>query len=276
MISELSFEGRNESDKEVAMFKKVSFLWVLGFFFFPLYLFAHGDESRVEMELESASLVKAGEVRLEFQLFDLKTKTALTDKNLNVVHEKLLHMFIFDPALEEFQHVHPQYNGSSWVTENEKPILSVNGNYWVWVQGELYSDKEEFTSNVRLKVTDGKEAHALPPVLGNVREKSDKNSIAKLSPEKLRAGKMLMPTITLSRNDGSKPNLTPFLGAMVHVIATPSDGDSLIHVHPMDHGKPNEFMLHVAFPAEGEYRLWIQFVDDGVLRTVPLSVVVQR
>lgn len=266
------------------MFKKIYLLSVLGFFFFPLFLFAHGnnDESRIEIELESPFSVKAGEIKLEFQLIDSKTKKVLTDQDLNVVHEKKIHIFVFDSALQEFEHVHPEYNGSTWITEKEKPNLTVNGDYQVWVQGELASDKKEFTSSVPLRITDGKKAHPLPPVLGNVHQNSNGNSVVTLSSEKLRAGRMLMPMIIISRNDGSIPNLTPFLGTMIHGIATSSDGDTLIHVHPVDHGgehghkKPNEFMLHVMFPLEGEYRLWVQFIDGGILKTVPLSVAVQK
>ena len=58
---------------------------------------------------------------------------------------------------------------------------------------------------------------------------------------------------------------------MVGVI---SDGDALIHVHPMDMGDddPSKIMVHFAFPAAGMYRLWVQFIDHGDLKTVPLAV----
>ena len=71
--------------------------------------------------------------------------------------------------------------------------------------------------------------------------------------------------------DGTTPQIEPYLGAFAHIIATPSDGDALIHVHPIGTG-PSQGMLHTTFPAAGEYRLWIQFIDDGNLKTIPLSV----
>jgi hypothetical protein len=39
-------------------------------------------------------------------------------------------------------------------------------------------------------------------------------------------------------------------------------------------GSANPAMIHVVFPEAGDYRLWVQFMDGGVLRTVPLSVTV--
>lgn len=74
---------------------------------------------------------------------------------------------------------------------------------------------------------------------------------------------------------GSVEFLTPYLGAFAHVVAVPSAGDSLQHVHAMDISS-DEGMLHTTFPAAGEYRLWIQFVDGGTLKVIPLSVVVTK
>ena len=85
------------------------------------------------------------------------------------------------------------------------------------------------------------------------------------------AGKMAMLDLTMSRTDGSTTQLTPYLGAFAHIIATPKDGDSLIHVHPIGTG-PAQGMIHATFPAAGEYRLWVQFIDGGILKTIPLSV----
>jgi hypothetical protein len=83
-----------------------------------------------------------------------------------------------------------------------------------------------------------------------------------------------MLTLVFTKSDGSPAAVTPYLGAFAHVIATPEDGGSLLHVHPMDGKTPNEGMLHATFPKAGSYRLWVQFNDDGVLKTIPLSVLV--
>ena len=81
--------------------------------------------------------------------------------------------------------------------------------------------------------------------------------------------------LTFSHQDGTAPQLAPYLGAIAHIVATPSDGDSLIHVHPVAGSSPTTALLHVTFPSPGFYRLWIQFIDGGQLRTVPLAVEVK-
>lgn len=230
---------------------------------------AHDDESRVSIESDMTGPVQAGSVKYVFQLVDTELNKLVKDSDLSITHEKILHMIVYDPALKEFQHVHPNFDGTNWSADLN---FAVDGEYWVWTQGQLSVDGEEFSSSVRLKVRGGSQAWPAPPVLTDNRQGADQISTVTLSNDKLKAGQMAMVMVTLGRNDGSIPQNTPYLGAFAHVIAVPKAGDSLLHVHPMNGAHPNEGMLHVLFPEAGYYRLWVQFMDDGYLRTVPLSV----
>ena len=40
----------------------------------------------------------------------------------------------------------------------------------------------------------------------------------------------------------------------------------------MNSSKINEGMIHATFNSAGKYRLWIQFVDNNILRVVPLAI----
>jgi hypothetical protein len=233
---------------------------------------AHGDKSRVAIEQEEGNTsVVAGKIDLTFQLIDLKNKVVLTESDLSVLHEKKLHFFLYDPALREFRHEHPEFRDSQWHLSTN---LSVNGDYWLWAQGQLSADGEEFTASDRLKVTGGAPANPLPPSLGDVRSGADGVSKIALSTSRIVAKKMVMLNLKFSRTDGSQPVITPYLGALAHFVVTSDDGDTLIHVHPMDSGSNNQVMLHLNFPWAGNFRLWVQFMDGGVLKTVPLSLVV--
>lgn len=254
------------------MFKKLYLIILFSILSAPA--FSHGDgDLRVEVLSDAAEVRGAGKIKLVFQLRDTEEKKLLTDKDLNVVHEKLIHMFIFDAALKEFHHVHPEYLNSEWVVEED---IQVTGEYWIWTQGQLKSDGEDFASSLKISIANGTPSNPLPPQLGDVRIGSDGGSIAELSDVRLRAKRPILTTLWLSRDDDSKPEISPFLGVPVHIMAVPSDGDALIHVHPFETAIADVYRLHVTFPAAGEYRLWVQFIDGGVLRTVPLSVVVER
>lgn len=231
--------------------------------------FAHPEDPRVGLELDETGPVKAGKISISFQMIDLKKKTLVSEQDLDVSHEKKLHFFVYEPALVEFRHLHPEYLNSTWQTEVD---LSVNGNYWLWAQGVLAIDKAEFASSVQLDVIDGKPANPTPPKLGDVRTGVDGISRITLSKEKLKAKKMAMLTLTFSRTNGTQPVLTPYLGELAHAVTVLEDGDTLIHTHPMSTGSPTSLMLHMTFHEVGDYRIWVQFIDDKILKTVPLSV----
>lgn len=246
------------------------FLYALVLMAASHFAFAHGGENRVEIELNSPSTISAGATVVSFQMIDNKLNQLVTPAELNVDMEKQLHFIAYDPALKEFQHVHPQFDGKFW---NVDMNYSVDGSYFVWAQGQLTSGPEDFSTFVRIDVSAGKPAWP-EPVLGDVRSAGFNGTVATLSNETLKAGEMAMLSLTLTKNDGTPANITPYLGAFAHLISTPLDGDALIPIHPMDGKVPNVGTVDVTFPEAGDYRIWVQFIDDGILKIVPLSVTV--
>ncbi len=253
---------------------KSLFLGLIFTFMSPL-LFAHEtNEGPVALEIASRNPIQAGKSILTFQMVDTKTNHLIGDTDLNLAHEKKLHFIIYDPSLSQFQHVHPTYTSTKDSTWDVEVNFTVNGNYWLWAQGELAADGSEFSAPTRLKVMGG--AMERPePTLTDLRQASDEGSEVTLSKTVLKAGRMAMLGLTFSHQDGTAPQLAPYLGAIAHIVAIPSDGDSLIHVHPVAGSSPTTALLHVTFPSPGFYRLWIQFIDGGQLRTVPLAVEVK-
>ena len=254
--------------------KVVSFIMAL---VVPVFVFAHsehehGPETQVVIESDVEGVVQAGSIELSFRMVDTEREQIIKTDDLEVTHEKKLHMFIFDEALLEFQHVHPEFNveRNRWVVT---VALPKNGNYGVWAQGTLRlegSEKIAFTTSMRLETTGGEPANPLPPQLNEKRVGNDGESIVTLGNNPFRAGKMSMLTLAMTRGDGTEPQITPFLGAKAHVIGVLSDGDALVHEPSMEHG--NKLMVHMVFPEAGNYRLWVQYIDGGVLRTIPLAV----
>ena len=239
--------------------------------FTPSSSFAHGD-GRVSIEAENQTSLSASKnVELSFQLFDENTKKSVTEFDLNTSHTKKIHLIVYDSSLNEFSHTHPIFDGQVWKSELN---LTTNGSYYAWAQGVL-TDGTEFSTSYRFKVVGGKPALATI-TLGNNRKANAGNTVIELSKQEINAGKMIMLTYTVSRNDGTQPEVTPYLGANAHVIVVSPDGDNLIHAHPMDDKNSNTGMIHVTFPVYGDYRVWIQIIDEGVLKVVPLSVTVKK
>lgn len=233
--------------------------------------FAHGD-GRISIEVETQGALSASEkVEFSFQLYDEDTKKSVAEMDLNDSHTKKLHFIVYDGSLTEFNHVHPTFDGKVWKAELS---LTTNGSYYIWAQGVL-SDDTEFSASYRVSVIGGKPALSVV-ALGNVRKANIGNTVVELSKQKIKVGKMAMLTYTVSRNDGTKPDVTPYLGTNAHIIAVSPDGDDLIHAHPVDGDTTNTGMIHVTFPTAGDFRVWAQVIDSGVLKTVPLSVTVEK
>lgn len=250
----------------------VSFAVVAFVGFVGLRTSAHGgDEQRITIEQEGTGHYEAGQIDFTFQLFDTETNKTLSEQDLNESHTKKLHFIAYDAALKEFNHVHPIYDGKLWTASLSLPK---NGKYFLWAQGELL-DKTEFSSSLNAMVMNGETENPILP-LGDVRTGTDLNTKIVLAAGKIKAGKMAMLNFIITRTDGLDPVLSPYLGAFAHVISTPTDGDELTHVHPEAGNKPNTGMLHATFPTAGDYRLWIQLMDRGELKTIPLSVTVSK
>jgi hypothetical protein len=167
--------------------------------------------------------------------------------------------------------VHPQFSNDRWTTDLN---LENNGSYFVWAQGQLH-DGTDFSSLLRIQITNGKNEIPSTP-LQDIRSAIDGNSKIELDNTKIRAGKMAMLNYKITRTDGSAPLITPYLGAMAHIIAVSPDGDDLIHVHPMSGNTDNTGMIHATFPTAGDYRVWIQFNDHDELKTMALSIRVTK
>lgn len=233
---------------------------------------AHPDEdNRISIEPEVQGSHSAGPIQYDFQLFDSQTKKALGEKDLVETHTKILHFIAYDSSRNEFNHEHPTFDGKVWSVGLN---LAVNGTYFFWAQGQL-NDGTDFSTFAKAQLIDGKpEILAVP--LSEKRRATDNFTTLELDKVKLKAGKEAMINYKVTREDSLKPELTPYLGALAHVIAVSPDGDQLIHVHPMAGSSPTTGMIHVTFPTEGDYRLWVQLVDRGELKTIPLAVSVSK
>lgn len=246
---------------------------LLGLLFGQAVSQAHGGEDdRISIEAETQGALTASErIPFSFQIYDEETKKAVTHADLQLSHTKKVHLIVYDASLNEFNHLHPEFVGGLWEAELN---LTVNGSYFIWAQGVL-ADGTDFSASYRVNVVSGKPA--LPVIkLGDVRKGTFEHTTVELSKQKIRAGKMAMVTYTVTRDDGTPSEVTPYLGANAHIIAVSPDGDDLIHVHPMEGQDANSGMIHATFPREGDYRLWIQLIDKNELKTIPLSVTVVK
>ena len=188
-------------------------------------------------------------ITLQLQLMDNVTHQAINPDDLQIAHEKLFHLMCFDQALENYIHIHPVISTTPgiWTVEATFPRT---GNYKLWAD-ITSKNGENIKTFTELAV--GGNTLALPPVtsLEPVALAWDGNSGMKLDGvDHLTAASTAMVDLSFVRQDGSAPEITPYLGAMAHVAITNIAGDELIHTHPMVMN--GMFMLHIEFPHAGD------------------------
>lgn len=224
---------------------------------------------RVEFALEvtqSPELLLPGKpVTLTFHVVDPRTGECV--KKFEIVHEKLMHLFLVSENLEYFAHVHPvpQPDGSFVLTVT----LPLAGMY------RMLADYYPATSVPQLSLdtlfVSGPEqkphltASLVPSKAANL------TATLKTDPPELIAGLQSRLLFTLDPYQG----LEPYLGAWGHMLAASEDLVDLLHLHPFLTQGSNLIQFNAIFPRPGLYRIWTQFQRMGVVNTVVFTVPVK-
>ncbi|MGN9769172.1 hypothetical protein ACTMS2_28860 [Micromonospora sp. SD12] len=187
-------------------------------------------------------------------------------------HEKLMHLIVARRDLTNFQHVHPNLGSDgvwrvplTFAAAGEYRIFADYMPLW-GIHGETLGADVSVSGDFR------PEALPAPSTTATV----DGYTVTlggELTPGK--SGKL-----TLSVAKGGKPvtDLEPYLGAFGHLVAL-RDGDmAYLHVHP--DGTPGDgqtapgpdILFHATAPSFGDYRLFLDFQHQGVVRTAAFTL----
>lgn len=205
-------------------------------------------------------------VRLRFEILDPKTKRRVT--RLQVIHEKLFHLFIVSGDLSYFDHNHPgpQSDGTLLLDT----VLPKEGFYRV--VGDFYPEggTPQLAVTSILSAGGAQTDFATPHLAVETGPRKTENLTVSLRTEPAQpiAGLKTMLFFNLAPADG----LEPYLGAWGHMLVASADLIDLIHTHPFlaDGGPQPQF--NVVFPRAGLYRIWVQFQRRGVVNTAVFTV----
>jgi hypothetical protein len=223
----------------------------------------------VEYSLEvshSPEVLRPGaEVMLAFRVLDPKTGQRV--ERFEIVHEKLMHLFLVSENLQFFAHVHPLplADGSFEVS-----IRLPYGGMYRLLADYYPSGSVPQLSVQTLYVLGNSAPPNLAPSLGPSRSQNLSASL-RLDPEQPLSGLQTKMFFTLEPATG----LEPYLGTWAHMLAASEDLIDLLHLHPVfaDGGPTVQFNL--VFPRPGEYRVWTQFQREGIVNTVVFTVQVK-
>jgi hypothetical protein len=236
--------------------------------------------------------------------FTVKDQHGSTVKDLQIVHEKPMHLLIVSKDLAEFYHVHPEQSadGSYKVTHT----FPSGGDY------RLYAD---FTPKDAIQVVEQIDVKVAGPERAKVELVPDKKlektvdglKIVMRPSASIKAGQELTLDFQAFDAASGKPatDLQNYLGELAHFVIISEDLKDFVHAHPMAKGesmdsmdmggaKPDEHgtdghehstaegktkklgesevSAHTAFPRAGLYKLWAQFQRGGKVISVPFIV----
>lgn len=222
----------------------------------------HGSPSQHDHPSEVVTSVQAD--KDEIKIF-LKDKAGNPVNELEVNHEKLLHLIIVDESLQKYYHVHPEQTGKG---EFKIGNMLPEGFYKAYIDMkpknlEYHVEPVSFVVGTPSEST---EKVALKP-------DKELTKIVDGEPVTLKMSSFEVNKPVTLAFDLDKSNLAPYLGAMGHVVILDETGQKFLHVHPANDEDP---VFATEFQQPGIYKIWAEFKQNGKVRAFPFVVEIKE
>lgn len=223
-------------------------------------------EYPVVLTVEPKRLVPAATVRLRFRILDPRTRKP--GPKLQLIHERLFHLFLIGPGLEYFAHEHPQPQpDGSFLLETHLPLAGV---YRLLCDFFPESGTPQMVAKSLIVPGARPASAALQPDLA---PKQTGGMTLSLETEPVLAAQRSRLVFQLRPFD----RWEPFLGAWGHLLIASEDRQDLIHTHPfLAYPERGHMQFNVIFPRPGVHRVWLQVQQAGVVLTAHFDVPVKR
>jgi hypothetical protein len=201
----------------------------------------------------------------------LHAPDATVVKDLEVVHEKILHLLMASGDLSWFAHEHPVLGADGAFTL--KIAFPSPGTYTLFHDfTPVRVGQQVVPFEIRVP---GPEPEAVPLVPDADREQSVGPYRIRLeTPAPLAAIRTVPLTFTITRDSAPITDLQPFLGTLGHLVMVSQDLKEFVHSHPL--GAPPaagaagpQVVFRAQFPRPGLYKAWAQFQHRGQVITAP-------
>jgi hypothetical protein len=221
------------------------------------------EEYPVRMTVSPAAPAPGTELMLKFQVAHPHGHQHVS---LQLIHEKLFHLFLVSKDLSVFRHDHPQPQGDgSFVL---RTTLPKGGMYRVLCDFYPEGGTPQMIAKT-LFLSGASPSARIQEDLATQTAENVKVSL-RLDPERPLAGKKTMLFFSLDPPDG----LERYLGAWGHLLTASADLIDLIHTHPAWEENGPSVQFNLIFPRPGIHRVWVQFQRLGVVNTAAFNVLV--
>ncbi len=217
----------------------------------------------------------AGEpVELELRVrmatsFELREVT-----DFDIVHERLMHLFVVSDDLSDFAHVHPEPAGPGLFRLTHR--FARPGRYRLFAD-VAPKDAGAQVLDATLVVGPPVAAGAAPSSTPTATPAPSTHVALTLPEGGLVAGRTLVVNALLTDEKGRPVrDLEPWLGAIGHLMLVTRDGETFAHAHPDDRepgvGKDGRIPFLVRLPRAGPYKGWLQFQRRGKVETLEVAL----
>lgn len=235
--------------------------------------------ANLTLRTEPATPVTGQPVTFILQLTDGNTGRPVDD--LVAHHAALLHTVITGEACKDFHHVHPVRTGPGLY--RLQLTMRSPGRHL------LYAEFERADSGAQLVTGSFVVTGAALPTAPH-----DGTAAVQLLPSEPVAGRPVTITARVTADGRPATDLQPWLGMAGHLIVRDPGSAFFGHVHELtsmaaqsrspDQPPPDETVaaegpdlrFTFTFPAAGRYLVWIQYVRDFRIHTVPTTVTVSK
>ena len=216
--------------------------------------------------------------KTEIRLTITDPRTNATVKDFEILHERLLHLFVLSQDLEYFAHVHPTLRPDGTFTYRH--VFPGAGPYRLIADFLPAGGVPQFVQ--RTIVTAGYKGSLVPKtrLVPDAREKVVEDVRVRLSMPSPVGGREQLLTFEFADAQTGTPisDLEPYLGAVGHLLYVSSDLETATHSHPvaeMSASVGPAIVFQALFPRAGAYRLWVQVQRRGRVLVAPFTVAVQ-
>jgi hypothetical protein len=231
--------------------------------------------------------VKAGQ-KTKFRIAIRHPLTGEPVTQFGEVHDRLFHFFIVSRDMTQFFHEHPvkEADGSF----SYEHVIPTAGHYMLFADFmPVGGGPQMLASPLVTAGFDGDIASSLPTLTPDKSWVKSVNGVTvelQLDPSKLVSGEETDVPIHFTDEKTGQPvkDLQRYLGAFGHAMMLNDDMTEHVHAHPEEmlegttvtSGGGPDLVFHALFPKPGHYRVWLQFLRQDTLSTVPFTVRVLR
>lgn len=180
---------------------------------------------------------------------------------LEISHEKVMHLIVVSADLEDYYHLHPADQGNGVFTQE----ADLKDNLYKVFVDISPKDVAYQVSPVELHVGERTALHEGNQLQADtLMEKTINDKTVELRIDSLAANHPT--TLTFVSKDGTPD---PYLGALGHVVILDEEGEQFIHVHP---ASDDATVFNTQFNQPGTYKLWAEFKFGDQVNAYPFVI----